>query len=679
MLAKSRSDRIARRAALSAPSDYLPRLLMCSGLPRASLVTMIDRLGHLGDTNAEEKGDVYRQLLESCASREFDREGMEGTTITAKKLLGRVSAYIRLFELPFNVGPASISASFLSWLTVESQRSDLASDRKRPKGRVLDQSTDDAYGQFSPVLSTLAFDVSDSMDFVESSVVFPSFVSDVKLIVDGSREMSLAVIDGCIQNSDILRLDSILDYHTSVGLFDMGASAVQKPSLATQLMRSFTTLKHKDEGTTRLIVKWVPKLTASLGSPELYLSLFGDEQKDGRTSHLDELATRCALTWTAEHVATFVDWVLAESTPPPLSFSRVVRFVVDASGALSVHNDGISDSTALSNVSHIWRLSPAKVAALASMAISVVGSIGKENVVAELCDRNKVNPSASLVIVIAGKDKESTCIVTDLILRGVTSEKQADSASMHPLETVLLRIYLLNPHWMNLGNEPVRTALLDAAQSYPQHWITWRTSFDDQIENMIDSLLSGEKRMARPLTDLSRSHPLLVLRLIPDIVLLLEDDAVVGGGRKRVEKVTGRAMGSPRGATVRAVDVNVTVRHWGYSFSEPLWSAFLDVVTSIPNELLFGTGLELGVLDFFAAFLKLLSVQLQLLSADKSKRLVEKLRDVFASFQGTNSSGWKSWLGTTMDEMGREVRHVLMNCNFITPQEAIESLKEAES
>ena len=130
---------------------------------------------------------------------------------------------------------------------------------------------------------------------------------------------------------------------------------------------------------------------------------------------------------------------------------------------------------------------------------------------------------------------------------------------------------------------------------------------------------------------------------------------------------------------MRGVDVNVTVRHWGFSYSEPLWSALLDVVTSIPNELLFGTGLQLGVLDFFATYLKLLSVQLQLLSADKSKRLVEKLLEVFAAFQRANSSSWKRWLGTTMDGMGREVRHVLMNCNFITPQEAIESLKDVES
>lgn len=643
---------------------------------------MIDRLGHLGEAHAEKKGDLYRQLLESCASREFDRGGLEGSTITAKKLLGRISAYVRLFELPFNVGHANISACFLSWLTEECQRSDLASDQKRLKGRLLGQSTGVSYGQFSSLLSSIVLELNDSMDFEDSSVLFPSFVSDLKPSMDGRQEISLDVIDGCIRNADLLLLDSILDSHTTISLSDVGESVLQRPSLAAQFVRSFATLKHKDDGTTRLLVKWVPKLTASHGSHELYLTLFGEEQNDTTKPHLDELATRCALTWTYEHVAAFVDWLLTQSalgTPPALCLSRVVRFVVDASGTLSVHNDRISDSSKLSNVSHIWSLSQPKATALASMAITVAGSIGKDNVVAELCDRNRVHPSASLLMLIAGKDKESTCNVTDLILRRLESEKQADSASMLPLETVLLRMYLLNPHWMNLGNLPVRTALLDAAQSYPLHWITWRRSFDDQIENMMDSLLSGEKRMARPLADLSRSHPLLVLRLIPDIVALLEEDAVAGSDLTAFEKVNGRSVGSPRGATVRGVDVNVVVRHWGLSYSEPLWSALLDVVTSIPNELLFGTGLQLGVLDFFATYLKLLSVQLQLLSADKSKRLAEKLRDVFATFQGTNSSSWMSWLGTTMDEMGREVRHVLMNCNFITPQEAIESLKEVES
>lgn len=96
MLAKARSDSIARRVALSAPVTYLPRLLLCSGLPRASLLTMIDRLGLLGES-ALDMDMTFRELLAPSASSQWDIGRMGQKKEISRKLLGRLSAYARLF------------------------------------------------------------------------------------------------------------------------------------------------------------------------------------------------------------------------------------------------------------------------------------------------------------------------------------------------------------------------------------------------------------------------------------------------------------------------------------------------------------------------------------------------------------------------------------------------------
>jgi hypothetical protein len=68
MVAKAQSDSIARRAAL--PTESLPRLLLCSGLRRASLLIMIDRLGRLGDADTQ-KGAADLRVLDPSASSEW--------------------------------------------------------------------------------------------------------------------------------------------------------------------------------------------------------------------------------------------------------------------------------------------------------------------------------------------------------------------------------------------------------------------------------------------------------------------------------------------------------------------------------------------------------------------------------------------------------------------------------
>lgn len=90
MLCKAKDDTIGKKAALAVPERFLARLLMSSGLPKASLMAMVDRLGNLG-ANMEDKSLIFGKLLLPSASSEWDigRIGKQNDII--RRLVGRLS------------------------------------------------------------------------------------------------------------------------------------------------------------------------------------------------------------------------------------------------------------------------------------------------------------------------------------------------------------------------------------------------------------------------------------------------------------------------------------------------------------------------------------------------------------------------------------------------------------
>ena len=85
------------------------------------------------------------------------------------------------------------------------------------------------------------------------------------------------------------------------------------------------------------------------------------------------------------------------------------------------------------------------------------------------------------------------------------------------------------------------------------------------------------------------------------------------------------------------------------------------------------------LLDFLGVYLRLLFVQTQLRTSDKRSRLKGKLSEFFEAFQASNTDGWDRWLATEtsgLTSLGG-TRNVLMSCNFITHQEAIDNVKKA--
>jgi len=107
---------------------------------------------------------------------------------------------------------------------------------------------------------------------------------------------------------------------------------------------------------------------------------------------------------------------------------------------------------------------------------------------------------------------------------------------------------------------------------------------DDYFEELIHAVVySGTPtRIVQALADSSKKHPLLVLRKLIRIGELLEDDATVQVETSEYEKkgvVFGQSLTGPANAKVGHVSMKVTVKHWGYNFTEIVWTSFLDVLS----------------------------------------------------------------------------------------------------
>ncbi len=88
MLAKARCKNIVRRTVLSIPPEFLPRILLCSGLSQSSVITIIERLGHAADSAQAligwNMGPVVRNKLNMTSNR---------------MLLASIAAYFRIYNI----------------------------------------------------------------------------------------------------------------------------------------------------------------------------------------------------------------------------------------------------------------------------------------------------------------------------------------------------------------------------------------------------------------------------------------------------------------------------------------------------------------------------------------------------------------------------------------------------
>jgi hypothetical protein len=107
---------------------------------------------------------------------------------------------------------------------------------------------------------------------------------------------------------------------------------------------------------------------------------------------------------------------------------------------------------------------------------------------------------------------------------------------------------------------------------------------DDEFQDVINSLIGNgaPPRMVQALAEGSKKHPLLLLRKLGTIEEALEADATVCELSVANEKrgvLYGQSLSGPIAAKVEGRLIKVTVKHWGFNFTENIWISFLDIIS----------------------------------------------------------------------------------------------------
>ena len=678
MLAKSRSDLIARRAALSAPTLFLPRLLLCSGLPTSSLLTMIDRLGKLGD-KAEDRDRVFRELLMPSVMNQWATLYPGNRKDLARKLVGRLSAYLHLNQTSLD---KRISLSFLEWLSEEcSNQMTQKKSRPNKKGPNFEQTvlgpllSYASSGHIVLALNNLELIVdNDALDLAEGSSVIlePFSIADADETVAANElemDAGMAFIEECCAENRPEALNAwlmfVLQGRASAD-FDVGNdTSLNYVSVCVSLLRVF--FNGSDEANdwfTNFVLKWVPMLSQSKGEPKLWSLVFSPHPDAQVAAEL--LRNRCALVWCQSHAQECQQWILSHHDG--LCVLSIIRFLIATSYQASVHAQSFIGSMTLTE--DYWGTSESGLQA--GVLIAIKGA--KESCNFDVNDRVNLPDWLKTLLLLARTGKESMMQVCEMLLQAINKAENPQLRTC--LQSAMLRLYTYFPTRMKLASPMIRGVLIEGAKS--GHWLDWRSSLDAQLDDMLSSLKNNpSKRIIQALKDLSKAHPLLVLRKLPTLIVLLEDDACVpkhsnARGRMYGENVLGLLQ-----TTLSGKPVNVFVRHWGYSFTESLWISLLDVLMSIPKEVLFSCGSHMGLEELLGVYAKLLFIQCQLQS--NHDRVKTKFLDMLHEFKSADAEDWDSWLASkpaALPSLGSN-RNVLMSCSLISPETSVEALRKA--
>jgi hypothetical protein len=241
----------------------------------------------------------------------------------------------------------------------------------------------------------------------------------------------------------------------------------------------------------------------------------------------------------------------------------------------------------------------------------------------------------------------------------------------------ILRVYSYYPTHVSLGNPKLRTLLVDASKSID--WRTWRTPMDETLNDMLAGLkVNPSQRLVHGLVDISKSHPLILLRKLDAMADILENDASTANrGLSRV-RVQAEDLEAPATAVYNTQQVKVVVRHWGYSYTDPLWVSFLEILLSVPREVLFSCGMRMGLDGLLLVYVKLLYIQSQLQNREKVVRLKTRFTDLIKAFE--KDPAWNEWLASPvvgLDSL-KTVRNVLIRCSLITTDQAMENIRSAQ-
>ena len=652
MLAKAKAAHVAKHAALSAPNIFLPRLLLCCGLPSESFYTILSRLDQLGEKSPD-VGKAFEEMISP---------GLPGSgshRISKQKLYGRILAYFRIYRNHAAGGEiqelvTAEKSLFVTWLSseisgIEETRS-MHSKRQGPTGIAIDLK--------SCLLDSFSADTSEDLmvEEDEADTIGDIWLKDVcNEPLAPNDTISPDFVRACIIDRQAV-LEQSLSLITSKCMHSKEMEAGAEAAKA--LLAMFPSF-HNDAGFIRIVMKWVPIMTQDRGEDGLWELIFlkSTKQKEG-ICHLMSLVSECALNWSDEHISACHKWISIWPLEKNIcSLELVLRFLVVSSEQKDVHCFDSNDNTDLKRP---YPQSQDFAIAFTKLALQYVDlkGIGDEWVKKEIDSLNRRNtlPDWLTLIMLVGCNSHQA-VVTRLVL-----EKIDGMESSLALASVLLRLYVMSPLKMNLSDSKLRNALLHASNSHLPAWLDWRCPLDCQVSEMLSNLTKPHQQLVQSVVDIARQHPIVFVRHLNAINQKLMEDGSGRDSKQQVLVKRGRIFGKHTDAVAKIGDleVKVTVVLWGQSFNEPVWTSVLDALMTLPVEVAFKCGTKLGLMDILEAYLMLFAVHIGEMNAESNViNLREKFVKLIEAFRKFDSKAFDDWVQRGVCASGSNVRYLL--------------------
>lgn len=638
MLAKSKRDVIAKRSIQSTPDIYLPRLMLCCGLPSSSFTTIITRLDRLGETSSN-KDKTFKQLLSNSIKGELS--SVKRITMT-RMLLGRINAHLTLERKMNNVNATDLieKSNFVSWLQ---------NDCKNAKEKYLSKKRQVTFHINTTSIISKALqgrEVANPNDLLikshdqETGLLQKLDVSD-KLQVEciTTDNFTATTIETMLTQGRLSELDTFL--------FQVDHSKETNSDTIVEIAVKMIAVYQSNESlglsVSKLLLHWIPILTKTCDA-SFWQVLFdrGKNMDRHQSQFFQLLLSRCLATWSNQHIVTCQRWILYE-----IKQGNCSNYLCEPMMKCFLHHAGSEMPSMIQNGSNKNCLSevlgPRELSEHATqLALYGAQEWFKENESISW-ERTREPTWLLMLMQISSIDKKHFDLVTCII----SSKLPSESWEGKLLPGVLLRLYASSPSSMNLSGSQIRDLLVVTSSKMPKQWLEWVTPMDTQFVATISNLSTQTMHKHHQLIfDLSKKHPLIAMKHLNTIALVLGTDAKISRQQNVIFNDPRQIDQTQLIAKLETKEMNVKLVHWGMQYTEALWITILELILSLPETIVFKCGWQMGLHKIVNMYAELIYIQADL--GHDTQRLGKKFSLLVQSFQKTDKEACDLWLETEM-------------------------------
>lgn len=636
---KANSEDISMEAIHCIPEKVLPRILLCCGLSRYLFRATLERLDNAGK-KSEDVGIVFSEMLAPSSVSSWGESWRGSRNTVMRRLLGRLSAQ----------GKDSGSV-FQTWLE--------DSVEKLKKTGKAKSNSKTIPGVHSIVAGVAESDDEEIMDnATNQSNSFEALVclsravlkNEETPILENIKQHQYRAAEIALEK----RISSIPDTTDEI------RESHENLSLAKNIVDYYWASGDKDLSMRNLLIRWIP-LLCKFPTDETFIMLFTGKSDD-KDDTIEVIVTHCLTLWSEKTVKLCQDWVtniLREEEDSMYSRQNLLKcFLVRISYA-NKRVQSIKDATGTDFPQYNFRVEDCSHFVRLTFARLQMKAIDSTNVSWARQDW------MLLLLLISSSSAEHL----EMIIKAMMNEKYKQEASItFLLPRIILKLYSAYPLRMSLGDPNIREMLVQAVIDLNEEWKSWSNPLDSHFESSLKGLTCTSLQKSQlPIQDFVKKYPLFALKHIHNLKDVLYADAIshsISDIERGRQKVAYKEINSLQ---YKEKQYQVSVVHWGCSFSEPLWVNAIDILSAFPPKVLFKCGELFGLLEILQLYMTLFKVQISVstFKTNKSDAMtITRTRNKFSQFleelKKHNPDLYSNWATEYIQAM-------LTKCNIQAP------------